>query len=420
MTKESFNDLANINSYIDSDRWLNVNRKYSSKDIQKLRTPFKTVSPISERGANKLWELLNKENQFISGLGASTAQQALQMYNLDYEFIYVSGWQVAAESNNGGNTYPDLSLYPSNSGPNFVEKINNTMLRKMVELKKHNIPPVVADAESGFGGVYNVFELTSQFINSGIAGLHFEDQLASEKKCGHMGGKVVIPTHEYINKLTSARLAADVLGSPIVLIARTDSLNAKLMTSDFDEKDQPYLSKKRSPDGYYPIKNNHEMAITKSLSYSEYADVVWCETNTPDLGFAKEFASEIRKNYPNKILAYNCSPSFNWTNKFTDQEIAEFQNNLSEFGYTLQFVSLAGFHSMASSMYELAKNYKGGNMKAIVDLQEHEINLSKDGYTAIKHQQEVGGDYFESIGEIVMGSKSELLSKKDSTEEEQF
>lgn len=420
MSSKSFNDIANVNEYIESTRWANVSRKYSSEDIQKLRTPFKTINPISERGANMLWSLLNKKNQFISGLGASTTQQALQMYNLDYEFIYISGWQVAAESNNGINTYPDLSLYPSNSGPNFVEKINNTLLRKMVELNKLDIPPIIADAESGFGGVYNVFELTSQFINSGIAGLHFEDQLASEKKCGHMGGKVVIPTHEYINKLTSARLASDVLGSPIIIIARTDSLNAKLMTSDFDDRDRPYLDKKRSPDGYYPIKNNHEMAITKSLAYSEFADIIWCETNTPDLGFAEEFASEIKKQYPEKLLAYNCSPSFNWTDKFTDKEIAEFQNKLSEFGYVLQFVSLAGFHSMASSMYKLAKDYKGGNMQAIVNLQKYEVELSKKGYTAIKHQQEVGGDYYEAVGEIVMGSDSDLLSKKDSTEETQF
>ncbi len=420
MNNESFNDLAHIEEYIQSDRWNGVKRDYSSEDIQKLRAPFESISPISGRGAKQLWHLLNQKDKFISGLGASTSQQALQMFNLDYDFIYVSGWQVAAESNNGVNTYPDLSLYPSNSGPNFVEKINNTMLRKMVELNKDDIPPIVADAESGFGGVYNVFELTSQFIHSGIAGLHFEDQLASEKKCGHMGGKVVIPTHEYLNKLTSARLASDALGSPLVLIARTDSLNARLMTSDFDEIDRPFLSNKRTSDGYYPIEKNHEMAITKSLSYSEYADVIWCETNTPDIGFAKEFASEIKRHYPEKILAYNCSPSFNWTEKFSDQEIAKFQNNLSEFGYSLQFVSLAGFHSMASSIYELAKNYKGGNMKAIVDLQKHELNLAKDGYTAIKHQQEVGGNFYESIGEIIMGSESELLSIKDSTEEEQF
>ena len=420
MDKKNFNDLSSIESYLGSDRWSHITRQYSSADIQKLRAPFTTISPISEQGAKRLWSLLKDGDKFISGLGAATAQQALQMYNLDYEFIYVSGWQVAAESNGGTNTYPDLSLYPSDSGPKFIEKINNTMLRKMIELDKDAIPPIIADAESGFGGVYNVFEITSQFIRAGISGLHFEDQLASEKKCGHMGGKVVIPTREYINKLTSARLASDVYGSPIILIARTDSLNAKLMTSDFDERDEPFLSKKRTPDGYYPIKNNHEMAITKSLAYSEFADVVWCETNTPDLGFAEEFASEIKRNYPNKILAYNCSPSFNWTDKFTDKEIEEFQINLSQFGYKLQFVSLAGFHSLASSMYELANNYKGGNMKAIVDLQKHELGLSKNGYTAIKHQQEVGGDYFESIGEIVMGNESELLSKKDSTEETQF
>ncbi|MFL2680460.1 MAG: isocitrate lyase/phosphoenolpyruvate mutase family protein, partial [Candidatus Actinomarina sp.] len=267
MNSENFNNLPSIESYISSDRWSGITRKYTSADIQKLRAPFTTVSPISERGAKKLWSLLKDGDQFISGLGAATTQQALQMYNLDYEFIYVSGWQVAAESNGGTNTYPDLSLYPSDSGPKFIEKINNTLLRKMIELDKGTIPPIIADAESGFGGVYNVFEITSQFIRSGISGLHFEDQLASEKKCGHMGGKVVIPTHEYINKLTSARLASDVFGSPIILIARTDSLNAKLMTSDFDERDEPYLSTKRTPDGYYPIKNNHEMAITKSLAY---------------------------------------------------------------------------------------------------------------------------------------------------------
>ena len=420
MKEKRFDNLSAIESYIELDRWANVSRKYSADDIRKLRAPFETISNISKRGAEELWTLLNRDGQFISGLGAATSQQALQMYNLDYEFIYISGWQIAAESNGGTNTYPDLSLYPSNSGPNFVEKINNTLLRKMVELNKKTIPPVIADAESGFGGIYNVFELTSQFIKSGVSGLHFEDQLASEKKCGHMGGKVVLPTHEYINKLTSARLASDVLGSPLVLIARTDSLNAKLMTSNFDERDKPFLSNKRSPDGYYPILKNHEMAITKSIAYAEFADVIWCETNTPDLGFAKEFALEIKKHYPEKILAYNCSPSFNWTDKFTEKEIINFQNKLSEFGYALQFVSLAGFHSMSSAMYELASNYKGGNMKAIVDLQEHELNLSRNGYTAIKHQQEVGGDYFESIGEIIMGNNSELLSKKDSTEENQF
>jgi isocitrate lyase len=290
----------------------------------------------------------------------------------------------------------------------------------MSELNKKQIPPIVADGESGFGGVYNVFELTNQFIDAGVSGVHFEDQLASEKKCGHVGGKVVIPTHEYIKKLNSARLASDVAGVPIILIARTDALNAKLMTSDFDDRDSQYLNKNRTNDGYFLIDKNQEMAISKSLSYAEYADIIWCETNSPDLGFAKEFADEIKNQYPNKILAYNCSPSFNWLDKFSKKEIENFQKNLNEYGYKLQFVSLAGFHSMASSMYDLANKYKGGNMNAIIELQKFETNLSKEGYTGIKHQQEVGGDYYEKIGEALLGEESDLLSKKDSTENTQF
>ena len=290
----------------------------------------------------------------------------------------------------------------------------------MSELNKKQIPPIVADGESGFGGVYNVFELTNQFIDAGVSGVHFEDQLASEKKCGHVGGKVIIPTHEYIKKLNSARLASDVAGVPIILIARTDALNAKLMTSDFDDRDSQYLNKNRTNDGYFLIDKNQEMAISKSLSYAEYADIIWCETNSPDLGFAKEFADEIKNQYPNKILAYNCSPSFNWLDKFSKKEIENFQKNLNEYGYKLQFVSLAGFHSMASSMYDLANKYKGGNMNAIIELQKFETNLSKEGYTGIKHQQEVGGDYYEKIGEALLGEESDLLSKKDSTENTQF
>ena len=375
---------------------------------------------LSEIGSKSLLDLLNRNDSWVSGLGAATAQQALQMFHLDYEIIYISGWQVAAESNIGTNTYPDLSLYPSNSTPNFVKKINNTLLRKMAELNKEKLPPIVADGESGFGGIYNVYELTNQFIDAGVSGIHFEDQLASEKKCGHVGGKVVIPTHEYIKKLNSARLASDVAGIPIVIIARTDALNAKLMTSDFDDRDRKFLSKKRTSDGYFLIENNHEIAISKSLIYAEYADVIWCETNTPDLGFAKEFADEIKKSFPNKILAYNCSPSFNWLDKFTKEEVENFQNNLNDYGYKLQFVSLAGFHSLASSMYDLANKYKGGNMNAIIELQQFEKDLSKDGYTGMKHQQEVGGNYYEKIGEALLGDDSELLSEKDSTENTQF
>ena len=417
---QAFNQIETVKEYLTLDRWSDIKRDYSPENISSLRPSIKVEHTLSEIGSNSLFNLLSREDTWVSGLGAATAQQALQMFHLDYEIIYVSGWQVAAESNLGVNTYPDLSLYPSNSTPNFVKKINNTLVRRMSELNKKQIPPIVADGESGFGGVYNVFELTNQFIDAGVSGIHFEDQLASEKKCGHVGGKVVIPTHEYIKKLNSARLASDVTGVPIILIARTDALNAKLMTSDFDDRDNQYLNKNRTNDGYFLIDKNQEMAISKSLSYAEYADIIWCETNSPDLGFAKEFADEIKNQYPNKILAYNCSPSFNWLDKFSKKEIENFQKNLNEYGYKLQFVSLAGFHSMASSMYDLAYKYKGGNMNAIIELQKFETNLSKEGYTGIKHQQEVGGDYYEKIGEALLGEESDLLSKKDSTENTQF
>ena len=415
-----FNSLKNIQDFLSNNRWSDVKRTYSSEDISKLRPPIQVSYTLSEFGSKNLWDLLNRGDQWVSSLGVATAQQAAQLYNLNYEMIYVSGWQVAAESNNGVNTYPDLSLYPSNSGPDFVQKINNTLLRIMTEKKVSYLPPVVADAESGFGGIYNVYNLTQQFIASGLAGIHFEDQLAAEKKCGHMGGKVVTPTGEYLKKLAASRLSADVAGVPLVIIARTDALTAKLITSDFDERDKPFISNKRTEDGYYLIENNQELAITKSLAYAEIADVIWCETNNPDLGFAKEFADEIKSKYPQKILAYNCSPSFNWVDKFTDEEIRTFQEKLSSFGYKLQFVSLAGFHSLSSSMYQLGKEFKGGDMSAIVKLQELGFNLSEEGYTGIKHQQEVGGNYYETIGEILLGENSNLLSTKDSTETEQF
>ena len=327
-----FNSLKNIQDFLSNNRWSDVKRTYSSEDISKLRPPIQVSYTLSEFGSKNLWDLLNRDDQWVSSLGVATAQQAAQLYNLNYEMIYVSGWQVAAESNNGVNTYPDLSLYPSNSGPDFVQKINNTLLRIMTEKSVSYLPPVVADAESGFGGIYNVYNLTQQFIASGLAGIHFEDQLAAEKKCGHMGGKVVIPTGEYLKKLAASRLSADVAGVPLVIIARTDALSAKLITSDFDERDKPFISNKRTEDGYYLIENNQELAITKSLAYAEIADVIWCETNNPDLGFAKEFADEIKSKYPQKILAYNCSPSFNWVNKFTDEEIKTFQEKLSSYG----------------------------------------------------------------------------------------
>ena len=282
---QAFNQIETVKEYLTLDRWSDIKRDYSPENISSLRPSIKVEHTLSEIGSNSLFNLLSREDTWVSGLGAATAQQALQMFHLDYEIIYVSGWQVAAESNLGVNTYPDLSLYPSNSTPNFVKKINNTLVRRMSELNKKQIPPIVADGESGFGGVYNVFELTNQFIDAGVSGVHFEDQLASEKKCGHVGGKVVIPTHEYIKKLNSARLASDVAGVPIILIARTDALNAKLMTSDFDDRDSQYLNKNRTNDGYFLIDKNQEMAISKSLSYAEYADIIWCETNSAPITF---------------------------------------------------------------------------------------------------------------------------------------
>jgi len=323
--KVNFNEEKLIEDYLNSSRWSGVKRNYKSNDVASLRTPFKVQNTISERGSNSLWDLLNKDNHWVSGLGAATVQQGVQMMKAGLEIIYISGWQIASESNIGENTYPDLSLYPSNSGPNFVKKMNNTLLRVISEKEKPYLPPIIADAESGFGGIYSVYNLTSQFINSGVSALHFEDQLASEKKCGHMGGKVVIPTHEFINKLNAARLASDVAESPIILIGRTDALNAKLITSDFDEVDKPYLTGKRTQDGYFELKNQKELSIAKSLAYAEFADVIWCETNEPDLGFAKEFSDEIKSKFPNKLLAYNCSPSFNWTEKFSDKKAKIFR-----------------------------------------------------------------------------------------------
>ena len=420
MKKVNFKEEKLIEDYLNSSRWEGVKRNYNSNDVASLRPPFKVENTISERGSNYLWDLLNKDNHWVSGLGAATIQQGVQMLKAGLEIIYISGWQIASESNIGENTYPDLSLYPSNSGPNFVKKMNNTLMRVISEKENPYLPPIIADAESGFGGIYSVYNITSQFINSGVSALHFEDQLASEKKCGHMGGKVVIPTHEFINKLNAARLASDVAESPIILIARTDALNAKLITSDFDKVDKPYLTGKRTEDGYFELKNQKELSIVKSLTYAEFSDVIWCETNEPDLGFAKEFSDEIKSKFPNKLLAYNCSPSFNWTEKFSDKEVSGFQDQLSQYGYKLQFVSLAGFHSMASAMYELATDYKGGNMKAFVDLQKKELELEKKGYTGTKHQQEVGSSYYEKVGEIILGEDSELLSEKDSTENTQF
>ena len=420
MKEVNFKEEKLVQDYLAQDRWSGIKRNYTSKDVSSLRSPFKVSNTISEKGSLSLWELLNRESAWVSGLGAATIQQGVQMLKAGLEIIYVSGWQIASESNIGDNTYPDLSLYPSNSGPNFIKKMNNTLLRVISEKEMDSLPPIVADAESGFGGIYSVFNLTAQFINSGISGLHFEDQLASEKKCGHMGGKVVIPTREFINKLNASRLASDVLETPIILIARTDSLNAKLITSDFDDVDKPYLSGKRTQDGYFELKNNKELAIAKSLSYAEFADVIWCETNEPDLGFAKEFADEIKSKFPKKLLAYNCSPSFNWKKHLSDDEIASFQQKISQMGYKFQFITLAGFHTQNIAIFELAEKYKKEGMTAYSRIQQQEFAREKDGYTSVKHQREVGTSYFDAVSNTISSGKSSTTAMAGSTESEQF
>ena len=416
----NFNSEKVVKDYLISPRWEGIKRQYSDKDVQRLRPAIKITNSISEHCSNKLWDLLKRKETWISGLGAATAQQALQMFNLDYEIIYVSGWQIAAESNVGNNTYPDLSLYPSNSTPNFVTKINNTLIRKITETKGTDLPPIIADGESGFGGIYNVYDLTSQFIKAGTAGIHFEDQLASEKKCGHVGGKVVIPTHEYIKKLNASRLSTDVAGSPVLIIARTDALNAKLITSDFDDRDKEFISKERTSDGYFLIKNNEGLAISKALAYSEYADVIWCETNTPDLGFAKEFADEIKNHFPKKILAYNCSPSFNWKKHLSDDEIASFQQEIAKMGYKFQFITLAGFHTQNIAIFELAEKYRKEGMAAYSRIQQQEFAREKDGYTSVKHQREVGTSYFDAVSNTISSGQSSTTAMAGSTESEQF
>ena len=381
---------------------------------------------LAENGSQKLFENLNKKDEWISALGALSGNQAVQMVKAGLKAIYLSGWQVAADSNLGETTYPDQSLYPSNSAPTLAKRINNALLRaEQVDRVEGNnsidyLVPIIADGEAGFGGTLNVFELTKKFIEAGAAGVHFEDQLAAEKKCGHMGGKVLVPTSQHIRTLTSARLASDTMGVPTVIIARTDALAANLITSDIDEVDSDFVLGERTSEGFFKVKNGPESAISRGLSYAPYADLVWCETGKPDIGFAKEFADAIHEKFPDKILAYNCSPSFNWKQSLSDDEIATFQEKLSSFGYKFQFITLAGFHALNTSMFELAMNYKGGNMSAYVELQQKEFELEKDGFTSVKHQREVGAGYFDTISTIISGGDASTLALEGSTEEEQF
>ena len=427
MTQNSFLDKELLNSeWENNPRWEGITRNYSAEDVVSIRNSIEIKYTLAENGANKLFDHLMKKDEWISALGALSGNQAVQMVKAGLKAIYLSGWQVAADSNLGETTYPDQSLYPSNSAPNLAKRINNALLRaEQVDRVEGNfdidyVVPIVADGEAGFGGVLNVFELTKKFIEAGAAGVHFEDQLAAEKKCGHMGGKVLVPTSQHIRTLTSARLAADALGVPTVIIARTDALAANLLTSDIDDSDKDFVLGERTSEGFFKVKNGPEAAFSRGLSYAPYADLVWCETGTPDIGYAKDFAEAVHEKYPDKLLAYNCSPSFNWKKALSDKEIDTFQEQLSSFGYKFQFITLAGFHALNASMFELASKYKGGNMSAYVELQQKEFSMEKDGFTSVKHQREVGAGYFDTVSTIISDGDASTLALEGSTEEEQF
>ena len=427
MMQNSFLDSKSLkDDWANNPRWKGITRNYSAEDVISIRNSVEIKHTLAENGAQKLFEDLNKKDEWISALGALSGNQAVQMVKAGLKAIYLSGWQVAADSNLGETTYPDQSLYPSNSAPTLAKRINNALLRaeQVDRVEGDNsidyLVPIVADGEAGFGGTLNVFELTKKFIEAGAAGVHFEDQLAAEKKCGHMGGKVLVPTSQHIRTLTSARLASDTMGVPTVIIARTDALAANLVTSDIDEIDSDFVLGERTSEGFFKVKNGPESAISRGLSYAPYSDLVWCETGKPDIGFAKEFADAIHEKFPDKLLAYNCSPSFNWKQSLSDDEIASFQEKLSSFGYKFQFITLAGFHALNTSMFELAMKYKGGNMSAYVELQQKEFALEKDGFTSVKHQREVGAGYFDTISTIISDGDASTLALKGSTEEEQF
>jgi isocitrate lyase len=411
--------------WAENPRWKGIERGYTAEDVVRLRGSLHVEHTLARRGAERLWKLLSDE-PFVNTLGALTGNQALQQVKAGLKAIYLSGWQVAADANIAGEMYPDQSLYPANSVPAVVRRINNTFLRadQIAHAEgKDDIDyfaPIVADAEAGFGGVLNAFELMKAMIEAGAAGVHFEDQLASAKKCGHMGGKVLVSTQEAVQKLIAARLAADVLGVPTVLLARTDAEAASLVTSDIDENDKPFLTGERTVEGFFRVKNGMEQALSRGLAYAEYADLVWCETGTPDLDFARKFAEGIHRKYPGKLLAYNCSPSFNWKRNLDDATIAKFQRELGAMGYKFQFITLAGFHALNYSMFELAHGYARKNMTAFVDLQEREFAAAERGFTAVKHQREVGTSYFDEITQVVQAGRSSVTALHGSTEDEQF
>jgi isocitrate lyase len=409
----------------ENPRWQGITRPYSAADVVRLRGSVQIEYTLAKLGAQRLWELMHTE-PYVAALGALTGTQAVQMVQAGLKAIYLSGWQVAADANLALQTYPDLSLYPVNSVPALVKRINNAFRRE--DEKQHAqgrndiywYAPIVADGEAGFGGVLHTFELTKALIEAGAAGVHYEDQLASAKKCGHLGGKVLVPTREFIQKLVAARLAADVMGVPTILIARTDALNATLLTSDIDPYDQPFLTGERTYEGFYVVRNGIEAAIARGLAYAPYADLLWFETSAPDLNEARQFAEAIHKQFPGKLLAYNCSPSFNWKKLLDADTIARFQRELGAMGYKFQFVTLAGFHALNYISFQLARGYAETGMTAYADLQEAEFKAREQGFRAVEHQAFVGTAYFDAVQEAITGGQASTLAMHGSTEAEQF
>lgn len=416
--------------WAENPRWQGIKRNYSAEDVIRLRGSLPEEHTLARHGAEKLWRLLHEE-PFINSLGALTGNQAMQQVKAGLKAIYLSGWQVAGDANLAGEMYPDQSLYPINSVPQVVSRINNTLRRSdQIQWSEGLNPgdegyvdyfaPIVADAEAGFGGVLNAFELMKAMIVAGASGVHFEDQLAAVKKCGHLGGKVLVPTREAVSKLTAARLAADVLNVPTVLLARTDADAADLVTSDIDENDRPFITGERTVEGFFRTRSGIEQAISRGLAYAPYADLIWCETATPDLAYARRFAEAIHRQFPGKLLAYNCSPSFNWKKNLDDATIAKFQRELGAMGYKYQFITLAGFHALNYGMFDLAYGYARENMTAFVQLQEREFAAAERGFTAVRHQREVGTGYFDAVTQTIEGGQSSTTALEGSTEAAQF
>lgn len=416
--------------WAEDPRWKGIKRGYEADEVVRLRGSLTVEHTLAKRGAEKLWKLLNTED-FVNSLGALTGNQAMQQVKAGLKAIYLSGWQVAGDANLAGEMYPDQSLYPANSVPQVVRRINNTLTRcDQIQWMEGTNPddaefvdyfaPIVADAEAGFGGVLNAFELMKAMIEAGASGVHFEDQLASVKKCGHMGGKVLVPTREAVSKLVAARLAADVLDVPTLLLARTDADAADLLTSDVDENDRPFVTGERTAEGFFRVRPGIEQGISRGLAYAPYADLLWCETSTPDLGYARQFAEAIHKQFPGKMLAYNCSPSFNWKKNLDDATVAKFQRELGAMGYKFQFITLAGFHALNYGMFDLAYGYARNQMTAFVELQQKEFAAAERGFTAVKHQREVGTGYFDAVTQTIEGGQSSTTALTGSTEEAQF